>query len=119
MNAICRCARNRLKSLLLLAATGVSLHGVCETASLTVTPSVTSNTYTGIITLQVNGLSSGETVVVQKFLDVNHNGVIDSGDILWQQFQLTDGQASVFHDGALAVTNVNVPGDTDSTPGQI
>src|SRR5215472_57440 len=105
MNTLCRCARNGLKSLLLLAATGVYLHGVCEAASLTVTPSATSNTYTGNITLQVKGLSSGETVVLQKFLDVNHNGVIDAGDILCQQFQLTDGQASVFHDGALAVTN--------------
>jgi hypothetical protein len=32
---------------------------------------------------------------------------------------LTDGVASVFHDGSTAVTNFNVPGDTDTTAGQI
>lgn len=81
----------------------------------TVTPSSVSNTYSGINTLQVTGLTSGESVVVQKFLDVNTNGVIDAADLLWQQFQLTDGQASVIG----GVTNINVPGDTDVIPGQI
>src|ERR1051326_1925057 len=88
-------------------------------ASLTVAPSSVSNTYSGTITLQVTGLTNGETVVVQKFLDANTNSAVDNGDLLVQQFQLTDGQASVFHDGATAVTNLNVPGDLDSTGGQI
>src|SRR6266851_9841358 len=87
--------------------------------AFTVTPSAVSNTYSGTITLQVTGLTNTETVVVQKFLDANTNGLIDAGDILGQQFQLTDGLASVFHDGATAVTNFNIPGDTDSTAGQI
>jgi hypothetical protein len=95
----------------------------CQTAgaavAFTVTPSAVSNTYSGRITLQITGLTNTETVVVQKFLDANTNGVIDAGDSLWQQFNLTDGQASVFHDGAAAVTNFNVPGDTDTTAGQI
>jgi hypothetical protein len=73
-----------------------------------------------MITLQVTGLTNGETVVVQEFLDANANGVIDAGDPLREQFNLTDGQASVFHDGATAVTNFNVPGDTDGAAnGQI
>lgn len=96
---------------------------LCQTAratvAFTVTPAAVSNTYSGRITLQITGLTNTETVVVQKFLDANANGVIDAGDRLWQQFNLTDGQASVFHDGALAVTNFNVPGDTDTTAGQI
>src|SRR6266702_5689868 len=54
----------------------------------TVTPSAVSNTYSGTITLQVTGLTNTETVVVQKFLDANTNGLIDAGDILGQQFQL-------------------------------
>ena len=81
----------------------------------TVTPAAVSNTYNGTITLLVTGLTNTETVVVQDYLDANTNGVIDGGDILWQQFQLTDGQQSVFHDGASPVTNFNVPGDTDGT----
>ena len=71
---------------------------------------VVRNTYTGQITLQVSGLTAGGTVVVQKFLDLNTNGVIDNGDLLVQQFSLTDGQAGMAFGG---VTNFNVPGDTD------
>jgi Carboxypeptidase regulatory-like domain len=93
---------------------------VLAAVNFTVTPSAISNTYSGPITLQVTGLTSGDTVVVQKFLDANANGVVDATDLLFQQFQLTDGSASVFHDGATAVTNVNVPGDMDgSANGQI
>jgi hypothetical protein len=93
--------------------------GVCQTMAatvgFTVTPSAVSNTYGGTITLQVTSLTSGQTVLVQKFIDLNTNGVIDGADLLWQQFQLTDGQASVIG----GITNVNVPGDSDMTAGQI
>ena len=84
--------------------------------TFTVTPAAVSNTYSGVITLQVTGLASGDTVVVQKFLDANGNGVIDAADWLAQQFTLTDGQAGMVIGG---VTNFNVPGDTDTTAGQI
>jgi len=69
--------------------------------------------------LNIGGLTNGETVLIQKFLDANRSGVIDGGDILWQQFRLTDGKASVFYDGATPVTNLNAVGDLDSTAGQI
>src|SRR2546422_861552 len=71
-------------------------------------PSAVSNTYAGTITLQIGGLTNGETVAVQKFFDANTNGVIDAGDLLVQQFQLTDGQAPPVFNGA---TNIAVPGD--------
>jgi hypothetical protein len=106
----------KIQTLLLALA---CLSGSANAASFSITPTAVSNTYSGQITLQVTGLTNGETVVIQKFLDANTNGVIDAGDILWQQFNLTDGQASVFHHGATAVTNFNVPGDTDTTAGQI
>jgi len=84
--------------------------------TFSISPSVVSNTYSGYLTLLVTGLTNNaETVVVQKFLDANGNGVIDAGDPLWQQFNLTDG--TNFQIGG--VTNINVPGDLDSTPGQI
>jgi hypothetical protein len=102
-----------------LLSVALSLTTRAETANLTISPSSVSNTYAGPITLQVTGVTNGETVVVQKYLDANNNGVVDAGDILWQQFTLTDGQASVFTNGATAVTNLNVPGDADSTAGQI
>lgn len=81
-----------------------------------VTPAAVSNTYSGPITLQVTGLASGDTVVAQKYLDANTNGVIDAADWLAQQFTLTDGQAGMVIGG---VTNFNVPGDADTTAGQI
>lgn len=84
--------------------------------AFTITPAAVSNTYSGHITLQVNGLASGDSVVVQKFLDLNTNGVIEASDWLVQQFNLTDGQAGMVIGG---VTNFNVPGDLDTTAGQI
>lgn len=86
------------------------------TVTFTVTPSAVSNTYNGNITLVVNGLTNSESVVVQKFLDLNTNGIVDAGDWLLQQFNLTDGQAGMVIGG---VTNINVPGDLDTTAGQI
>jgi hypothetical protein len=95
------------------------LTGLTQTAraqvAFNITPSSISNTYSGNITLQVTGLTNGETVVVQKFLDANTNGVIDSGDSLWQQFNLTDGTNFVIG----GVTNNNVPGDLNSATGAI
>ena len=95
------------------------LTGLVENAqalSFTISPTAVSNTFHGPITLQVNGLANGDTAVVQKFLDLNTNGVIDPTDLLVQQFSLTDGQAGMVIGG---VTNINVPGDLDSTAGQI
>jgi hypothetical protein len=84
-------------------------------------PNTVSNTYNGLITLQINGLTNGVTnVLVQKFLDVNTNGVIDGNDLLVQQFPLIEGQARQFTNGATTVTVTNfMPGDAGSVPGQI
>ncbi len=82
-----------------------------------VSPLVAGNTYNGAITFQVTGLTPGDTVLVQKYLDVNADGVIDAGDYLVQQFSLTDGQVGMKIGG---IVNSNVPGDTDGTAnGQI
>ena len=107
-----------IRSLLLVSAL---FAGLCPAAPgapvFTITPTAVSNTYSGTITLQITGLTPGVTVVVQKFLDANTNGIIDGGDWLVQQFQMTDGQAGMAFGG---VTNFNVPGDTDGTAnGQI
>jgi uncharacterized repeat protein (TIGR03803 family) len=105
---------NRVLWLVALLALPAEFASQADAAvSFSITPSAISNTYGGTITLQVNGLSNGDTVVVQRFLDANTNGVVDAGDLLWQQFQLTDGVNSVFHDGVTSVTNFDVPGDVD------
>src|SRR5665213_2653489 len=86
--------------------------GVRAAVGFTITPAAVSNTYVGPITLQVTGLAGGDSVVVQKFGDANSNGVVDAGDLLVQQFNLTDGAAGMVIGG---VTNINVPGDTEGT----
>src|SRR6516164_7720158 len=105
-------------SLFTVAVTGRTASAV---VTLTTTPSVVSNMYNGVVTLQINGMTNGVTnVVVQEFLDVNTNGIIDAKDVLVQQFQLTAGQANQFTNGATVVTVTNfMPGDMSSTPGQI
>ena len=92
---------------------------LCQTLPAAVTftnaPAAVSNTYAGTITLQIGGIPTGDTVVVQKFLDLNTNGVIDGGDLLVQQFTLQDGTNFVIG----GVTNFNVPGDLNATTGAI
>jgi hypothetical protein len=101
-----------------IALVSIALLGgqtVRASVGFTITPSLVSNTYSAPITLQVTGLSAGDTVVVQKFIDANTNGIIDAADTLVQQFNLTDGSNFVI----AGITNNNVPGDTDSIAGQI
>lgn len=78
-------------------------------ASLTITPSTVTNDYIGNITLSISGLTPGKTVRVERFLDVNGNGIIDSADMLIESYTVTDGQASFIG----GVRNRNVPGDDD------
>lgn len=84
--------------------------------TFTNTPAAVSNTWQGYLTYQIAGIPTGDTVVIQKYLDVNTNGVVDSSDILLQQFQLTDGQGPPVFSG---VTNLDVPGDLNPAVGAI
>ena len=84
-------------------------------ATLSVTPSSTSNTYAGVITLQIGGLTNTETVVVQEFLDANSNGSVDTGELLVDTFPITDGGVSTIG----GKTNLNVPFDSNATGGAI
>lgn len=86
-----------------------SLAASTMAASLTITPSTVTNDYVGNITLSISGLTAGKTVRVERFLDVNTNGIIDSGDIMVESYTVTDGQASFIG----GVRNRNVPGDDD------
>jgi hypothetical protein len=92
---------------------------LCELAasgqSISVTPSAVSSTYSGVITLNITGLTNGEEVTIQHFLDLNGNGVVDPGEPLVDAFKITDGGASVIG----GVTNLNVPFDSNATTGAI
>ncbi|HXT42344.1 MAG TPA: hypothetical protein VN887_20215, partial [Candidatus Angelobacter sp.] len=92
-----------------LSAVALSLVPLADAATFTINPSSISNTYSGSITLQITGLTNGETVLVERFLDLNNNGVVDVADLLVQSFKDTEGQVTSF-DG---IRDVNVPGDDD------
>ena len=83
--------------------------------ALTVSPSVISNTYPGLITLNITGVTSGEKVTVRQWLDLNSNSIIDSSDILFDAFKVMDGGAMIFS----GVTNISVPFDSNPTNGAI
>jgi len=70
--------------LAMTAALGCFLQTAAAAVTFTNTPTAVSNTYSGFITLTIGGLTNTETVVVQKFLDANTNGVIDGRDLLVQ-----------------------------------
>ena len=86
-----------------------------DAATLSVSPSSTSNTYVGLITLQIGGLTNAEPVVVQSFLDANANGVVDPGELLVDTFTIADGGVATIG----GKTNLNVPFDSNAAGGAI
>lgn len=88
---------------------------LADAATLSVSPSSTSNTYPDVITLQIGGLTNTEPVVVQEFLDGNANGAVDTGELLMDTFPITDGGVSIIG----GQTNLNVPFDSNATGGAI
>jgi hypothetical protein len=85
--------------------------------TLTVSPSITSNTYTGVITLNITGLTNGEKVSVEKWLDLNANGSIDAGEPLVDAFKIADNDLTNNLIGG--VMDISVPWDTNTTNGAI
>ncbi|MEP6810429.1 MAG: dockerin type I domain-containing protein [Chthoniobacterales bacterium] len=80
--------------------------------SLSISPSTIANNYAGAVDLTITGLdSAGQTVVVEEFLDVDHSGTINAGDLLVRKFNVTDGQVTSIG----GQRNLNVPGDEDGT----
>ena len=99
---------------LLIAST--AFRAVTHAATLNITPGSVATNYTGPITLNIGGVPSGQTVVVEDYVDLNGNGAIDGGDMLIGSFRVTDGQAL----SIAGVRDTNVPGDEDGAAnGQI
>lgn len=97
-------------ALLMFVTTGLAQ------VTLTLSPAVISNTYLGPITIQVGGLTNGESVTVEKWVDVNTNGIVEPGsELLLDTFTLTDGGASTIG----GITNLNVPFDSNAATGAI
>jgi outer membrane protein assembly factor BamB len=77
---------------------------------LTVTPTQASSDYDGWILLTLTNSAPGESCRIERFIDFNGDGIIDSTDLLVQSFVVTDGQDGQVIGG---VVNQNVPGDMD------
>ncbi len=73
------------------------------------------NTYLGGVTLSITGLTNGEQVAIQKYLDLNANGAVDAGEPLVDAFKITNGGANKFG----GITNINVAFDSNSATGAI
>lgn len=87
-----------------------------QAQNFSVSPGVITNDYIGQITLTITNLSAGQSVIVERYLDVNNNGAIEAAEWLVQRFAVTDGSQPLVG----GVRNINVPGDDDGvTNGQI
>src|SRR6476646_3698667 len=64
-------------------------------ATLTLSPPSTSNTFAGPLTLQINGLTNGETVVVEKYLDLNANQLVEANEPLIDTFRISESGVSI------------------------
>ena len=102
-------------ALLALISAGSAL--ATQPVTLTVSPSVISNTYSGLITLTITGLQSGEKVGIQRWIDLNGNGVIDAGEPMMDGFKVTDNNNTNAIIGS--ITNLNVPEDSNPALGDI
>lgn len=100
---------------LVLMLTILGFPGAAFAATLSLSPAAISNTYAGMLTLNIGDLTNGETVRVERVLDVNGNGVVDADDFLTMRVSLTDGQVATIG----GATNLNVPGDSNPTSGAI
>src|SRR5436190_12197191 len=82
---------------------------------LTVKPAVISNTYPGVITLDITGLTNTEKVTIQKWIDSDGNGAVDAGELMMDAGKISDGGAMIIG----GITNVSVPYDNNPTNGEI
>ena len=85
--------------------------------TLTISPSVTSNTYPGVITLNITGLNTTEKVTIQRWFDGNANGTIDPGEPMMDAFKVTDNTNGNALIGG--VVDINIPYDLNPTNGVI
>src|ERR1041385_1810126 len=101
----------RVFSLLTVAASLIVTWSGQAAPSLSLSStSVQSNTNT-FITHTITGIASGETVTVERFADLNGNGVVDPGELSLRTFLVTDGARPIIG----GIVNGNVPGDDDGS----
>lgn len=91
------------------ALTGFAAALRAQTPTLTINPAIISNDYVGPINLTISNLAVGQKVVLEKYLDLNGNGTIDSQEPMPRRFSVMDGSVPLIG----GQRNYNVPGDED------
>jgi hypothetical protein len=72
--------------------------------------------YCGMVTIQIGGLTNGETVILERYLDSNWSGALETPyDLRTLRLRITDGQVATIG----GATNLNVPGDLNPIGGAI
>jgi hypothetical protein len=105
----------KIQYYLIVALLGGLLPLTAPAATFSVSPPAISNLYSGVITLEVGGLNTGEAVGFQRYLDANANGILDDGEPLVDAFRVNDGGASIIG----GITNINVAFDRNAATGAI
>jgi len=102
---------------LAVLALGLAAGPACgQTPGFTISPAVITNDFCGQDVFTITGLSNGQQVTVQRWTDLNGDGVIGADDVMQQAFKVTDGKVPMIG----GVRNINQPGDQDgATNGQI
>ncbi len=99
----------------LVGLTAIVLYLNASAVTFTVSPAAVNPTYTGLVTFSVGGLTNGEPVVIQRYLDGNNNGVLDSGEPVIDSFRVSDGGVPLIG----GATNINVAFDQNAASGAI
>ncbi len=95
------------RTLLFLALIGMAPN--LFAASLVVSPTTILNDRVGPVSLSISGLTTGQTVLVERFFDENGNGAVDAGEPTTLSIRVTDGQLPIVG----GIRNPNIPGDED------
>jgi hypothetical protein len=96
-------------------STLTALSRLAPAATLTISPSSTSNTFAGPLTLQITGLTNGQVVIVEKYLDLNGDSTVQANEPLVDTFSIAESGASIIG----GITNLNVPFDSNSATDKI
>ncbi len=85
-------------------------------ADFTISPAQVRNDYAGLVTFQMDGLVTGETVLIEQVYDFDGNGVVNGPDRAIRSDQIVDGELRLLG----GATNINVLRDEDgATNGSI
>jgi hypothetical protein len=98
----------------LVAFVSLLLGSLAQAATFGISPSVISNDYSGVLTVQA-AVTTGETVQLVQHIDLNGNGAIDPEDIAVRSETITDGNARLLG----GATNINLVADSGATNGAI